>query len=139
MKNSFVLDTHVFFWLMEGNAQLSQNIVNKILTSVEKGGKLYLSAISIWEIGMLVSKGRITLREPTLQWVQEALSAPYIYLAPLSPEIAIESCNLPGVFHADPSDRLIVASARILRAPLLTRDERIIQYAKEGYIEAIAA
>ncbi len=79
---------------------------------------------------MLEAKGRIRLSKDCLAWVQEALSAPGTSLVPLTPEIAVESSRLPGKFHGDPADRILVATARLLGATLLTRDERILAYGK---------
>ncbi len=120
---------------MSGNDQLTQKGKQEIDLCIKSEGKLLLSGISIWEIGMLSQKGRLIMKEPVLQWVKEALSAPHVHLAPLSPEIAIESCQLPGEFHGDPADRIIAASARVLNVPLLTKDERIHAYAKGGYLQ----
>lgn len=136
MKN-LLLDTHIFLWLLAGSDQLSEKARQSIEKCTNNEGQIMISAISIWEIGMLSQKGRIVLKEPALQWVQEALKAPYVKLAPLLPEIAIESCDLPGEFHGDPADRIIVATSRVLNAPLLTKDERIHLYAKDGYLECL--
>lgn len=86
---------------------------------------------------MLSQKNKIIIKEPLLQWVQEALKAHYVNLVPLSPEIAIESCTLPGDFHGDLADRIIAATSRVMNTPLLTKDERIHLYAKTGYLECL--
>jgi PIN domain nuclease of toxin-antitoxin system len=138
-SKKLLLDTHAFIWLMEGNEGLSKKAQDYIQQVAQRYGKMYVSAISIWEIGMLAQKKRITLKEPCLKWVQESLQAPFIDLAELSPEISIESSELPGEFHGDPADRIIVATARIWKMPLITRDDRILQYAKDGYVEALKA
>ncbi len=77
---------------------------------------------------MLESKGRIQIPINCLDWVNKALQAPGILLAPITPKIAIESSRLPGKFHGDPADRLIVATARILDATLITHDKKLIAY-----------
>jgi PIN domain nuclease of toxin-antitoxin system len=136
--NRILVDTHIFVWLLSGSEELTANARHEIESCTKNEGQVLISAISIWEIGMLSQKGRITLKKPTLQWVKEALKAPYIYLAALSPEIAIESCQLPGEFHGDPADRIITATSRVLNVPLLTKDARIHEYAKGGYLECIA-
>ena len=59
-------------------------------------------------------------------------------LCPLSPEIALESCFLPGNFHGDPADRIITATARLGNLTLLTRDRKIIEYSNSGMVKAIA-
>ena len=81
---------------------------------------------------MLESKGRVRFEAGCLKWVKEALSAPGIQQFPLTPEIVIESTRLPGTFHGGPADRILVASARILNADLVTADEKNHAYAKEG-------
>lgn len=128
-----LLDTHAFLWLMEGSKELSSEII-KTIESFGQNHALYLSAISLWEFVMLEKKGRIILHQPCLQWLEHALKSPELILEPLSPLIAVESSQLPGEFHGDPSDRLIVASARALGATLITRDHQILQYAKNGHI-----
>jgi PIN domain nuclease of toxin-antitoxin system len=95
--------------------------------------------MSVWEIAMLASRNRIVLGKPTAEWVEEALSAPGLALEPLSPMIAIESCQLPAGFRSDPADHLIVATARMTGATLMTRDRRILGYAAAGHLMAAAA
>lgn len=102
-------------------------------------GRLRLSAISIWEISLLASRGKIELGKPTPAWIAEARTKSRIVIEPLSPEIAVESCYLPADFRSDPADEIIVATARITGATLLTRDRRILDYAAAGHVNAIAA
>lgn len=135
--NSLLLDTHIFLWLFTGSDELSANAKQLIEKCTQNEGQILISAISIWEIAMLCQKGRIVMKEPVLQWVNEALQAPYVKLVPLSPEIAVESCTLPGDFHGDPADRMIVATSRVLNVPLLTKDERILKYAQSGHLECL--
>ncbi len=88
---------------------------------------------------MIEAQGRIVLAKPCAQWVREALSAPGLSLTPLTPEIAVESCQLPGSFHDDPVDRMIVATARVADATLVTKDERIFAYGAAGHVSVLAA
>jgi PIN domain nuclease of toxin-antitoxin system len=83
---------------------------------------------------MLQVRGRLTLNKPVKDWVGEALDLTGTVLMPLSADISIESCMLPGVFHADPADRMIVATARVESATILTRDQRIIDYGQQGFV-----
>ena len=122
---------------MNGSNTMPSQALQKIESCIKNEGRIIVSAISIWEIGMLVNKGRITLKEPTLQWINTALNAPYVDLAPLSPEIAVESCQLPIEFHGDPADRIIVATSRVLTIPLITADNNIQKYAKNGHIQCL--
>ena len=87
-----------------------------------------VSVISCWEVAKLVEVGRLELSVPVTQWIERALALPGIQLLPLTPEIAIASSQLPGEFHRDPADQLIVATARIHDIPILTVDRRILAY-----------
>lgn len=124
-----LLDTHVWLWLVGGAEPLKRPVLSAVEGAARRG-RIRVSAISVWEVAMLEAKGRIRLAKDRLAWVQEALSAPGTSLVPLTPEIAVESSRLPGEFHGDPADRILVATARLLGGTLLTRDERILAYGK---------
>jgi PIN domain nuclease of toxin-antitoxin system len=132
-----LLDTHIWLWLMEGGAQLSLG-QRQIINDAAMAGCLRLSVISIWEIALLASRNRIVLSKPVEIWIDESLIAPGPALEPLSPAIALSSCYLPGGFRSDPADQIIVATARITGATLLTRDRRILDYAAVGHVNALA-
>jgi PIN domain nuclease of toxin-antitoxin system len=133
-----ILDTHVFLWLMNGEKDLSEKSKAIILKAVEEG-TIGLSAISLWEISMLSARKRIFLNQPCLNWIERSLEAPGIILCPLSPEIVVESSSLPEAFHGDPADRMIVATARILGVPLMTRDDKILKYSENTWLNCIEA
>ena len=88
-----------------------------------------VSAISCWEAAKLVERGRLILPCSITGWLQQALSYPGVRLIELSPRICVESTQLPGDFHRDPADQIIVATARVLDAPLMTIDAKILAYA----------
>jgi PIN domain nuclease of toxin-antitoxin system len=136
--DEILLDTHILIWLMSGNQSLGSEARSCIEAVSQQSGKIHVSAISIWEIGMLEAKGRIHLKEPVAQWIEKVLKAPGIYLTPLSSEILIESCYLPGTIHADPADRMIIATARVLNISLITKDAKILEYASQGYVSTIS-
>lgn len=134
--SALLLDTHTWIWLLLGD-----QLKPKTIQAIEQAAYqqlLYLSAISVWELSMLVAKGRLQLHLSCSDWVSQALALPGLNLAPLLPAISIDSCSLPGVFHGDPADRLIVATARHYHASLLTRDARILAYAQSGALQAQA-
>ena len=133
----FVLDTHAWIWIAEGVEELLGSTVIKKIEKASEESLLYVAAISLWEVGMLKSKGRIRFTVPCIQWVLNALKAPGLSVTPLDPYIALESSRLPGDFHGDPADRLIIATARKLDATLVTRDTAILQYSDQGYLKAI--
>ncbi|MBI5420677.1 MAG: type II toxin-antitoxin system VapC family toxin [Deltaproteobacteria bacterium] len=124
-----LLDTHVWLWLVGGVEPLKRPVLSAVEGAARRG-RIRVSAISVWEVAMLEAKGRIRLAKDCLAWVREALAAPGTSLVPLTPEIAVESSRLPRDFHGDPADRILVATARLLGATLLTRDERILAYGK---------
>jgi PIN domain nuclease of toxin-antitoxin system len=133
-----LLDTHVWIWFMLANAELAvsgRQAINRAAAS----GQLRVAAISVWEAALLASRGRVALGRPLAQWITEAVSAPGLSIEPLLPQIAVEACSLPEAFHRDPADRLIVATARVANATLMTRDQGILDYAARGHLTAIAA
>ena len=133
-----LLDTHVWLWFMLANPELAiseQGVINSAAAS----GQLRIAAISVWEAALLASRGRVALSRPLTQWMKEAVSAPGLTIEPLLPQVAVEASLLPETFHRDPADRLIVATARVTNATLMTRDRRILDYAARGHLTAIAA
>ena len=79
---------------------------------------------------MLAKSGRLQISIPISQWIQEVLQRPGLQLLGFTPEIAVESVNLPAPMHKDPADRIIVASARVERLALVTRDKDILDFAR---------
>jgi PIN domain nuclease of toxin-antitoxin system len=138
MNDIYLLDTHAWVWFLEGKKKIEGSRLIPVLESAAEESRLSLASISLWEIAMLESKGRIGFRIPCLQWILNALKMPGLTLVPIVAEIAEDSANLPGDFHGDPADRLIVASARYLRGTLVTRDRAILKYAEEGHLRASA-
>ena len=98
-----------------------------------------VSVIAAWELALLTSKNRLELDMPVRDWISEALTMPGLRLAPMTPDIAVESCFLPGDFHNYPADRLIVATARLERATIVTRDARIRDFGRSGHVRVLAA
>ena len=131
-----VLDTHVFLWLMQGDKRLSSKSA-ELINKYGRDNALYLPAICLWEVALLDKRKRIKLHQPCSQWLHEAINKPGLLVMPLSLDIALESVALPDNFHNDPADRLIVATARVLNAKLITRDSKILEYAEAGFIQCI--
>ena len=126
-----LIDTHVLLWLVEGCGSIGSRSRVSMDASARQS-RLYVSAITPWEIGLLVNKGRLKLGAEVMQWVRDALALPGVTLAPLEPEIAVASTRLPFEMHADPADRILVATARHLGATLVTADEVLLTLAKHG-------
>ena len=110
----------------------------ELMEKASEESLLRVSAISIWEIGMLEAKGRVRFDIDCLDWIDEALGLPGVSLMPLTPSICIRSSRLPEGLHGDPADRIIVATARELGAILVTRDERILRYSEAGHLNSVA-
>jgi PIN domain nuclease of toxin-antitoxin system len=125
-----LLDTHVWIWLSIG---AGQSLSPKAQEVMRGGGHKWISAISCWELAKLVEKRRIGFTIPTLTWIRRSLTENAIRIADLTPEIALESTELLG-FHQDPADQIIVATSRVLGMPVVTADQRIIQF---GEVESI--
>ena len=121
-----VLDTHIWVWWVHGDPKLSASI--RTLIDFSEADGIAVSAISCWEVAKLVELGRLTLPCPVFDWLHQALSYPGVRLIELSPRICVESTQLPGEFHRDPADQIIVATARILDASLVTIDGKILRY-----------
>ena len=138
MTRPVLLDTHVWVWLMLGDNRLG-SANRRMLERAAPDGRLRVSVISVWEVAMLEAKGRLTLAADCESWVRAALAAPGIQLAELTPHIAISSTRLPGEFHGDPADRLLIATAREGGAALLTADQAILQYGRAGHVHAVEA
>lgn len=121
-----VLDTHVWVWWVHGDPQLPANYHTYIQAQESQG--LGVSAISCWEVAKLVEYGRLTLPSTVNKWFDQALSYPGVRLIDLTPHIAAESAQLPGDFHRDPADQIVVATARVFNCPIVTLDSRILAY-----------
>jgi PIN domain nuclease of toxin-antitoxin system len=119
-----LLDTHAWIWWVSDPDRLS-GAQRDLLTGAEQGS-IAVSAISVWEVARLVEYRRLDLDRDTLEWLREALST--ILMLPITPEIAVESSGLPGTFHRDPADQIIVATARISDCLLVTSDRKITAY-----------
>ena len=121
-----LLDTHIWIWWVHGDPRLTAR-QSQLLQDNERGG-LGVSIISCWETAKLAALGRLTLPVTVDDWMSQALSYPGIRLFELTPQIAIESTRLPGSFHRDPADQIIVATARVEKLSLFTADAVILNY-----------
>lgn len=121
-----LLDTHAWVWWAHGDDRLSRTQAAAIAEA--ESDEIGVSIISCWEVAKLVECGRLSLDIEIGTWLSQALSYPGVSLLPLTPDIVVESTRLPGEFHRDPADQLIVATARLLHAALVTSDEKIICY-----------
>jgi PIN domain nuclease of toxin-antitoxin system len=122
-----VLDTHIWVWWVQGDSRLTQKHQQWLQQYWEQG--LGVSIFSCWEITKLVEKNRLELPESLNAWFEHALDYPGVQLIDLTVPILIEATKLVG-FHRDPGDQIIVATARVLGCPLLTADQKILEYSE---------
>ncbi len=135
---SVVLDTHCWIWFLNADRRLGQKAQTEIETSAARN-ELVLSAITLWEISMLVARGRVSLSRDLREWLEFHLSRPGFSVHPLSVAVAVGSNCLPADPHGDPADRIIIATARHLDALLVTADRKILSYADAGHVRALDA
>ena len=122
-----VLDTHAWIWLVSSPAYLSETAKGIIDTAVTERN-IYISAISTWEVAILVARGRLELTMSAGDWVAASEAIPFLNFVPVSNSIALKSVELPGALHNDPADRIIIATAVSMGAILVTKDEKIRNY-----------
>lgn len=132
-----LLDTHVLIWWATGDDRLKGTKALRALEASAREDRVFLSVISLWEVGMLSAKDRLHLSPNVRQWVDRALMETSVQVAPLTVHGALASTNLPGEFHGDPADRILVATAEELGAILVTADTRIIQYYTRRHIAVL--
>jgi PIN domain nuclease of toxin-antitoxin system len=136
-----LLDTCAVIWLANGDPLARRALAAIVAAGLADG--LHISPVSAWEIGMLARPRTGRVRGPQFSpdpktWYARVMAGPGIRQAALTPEIAIDASDLPGEPHGDPGDRLLIATARHLGMPIVTRDRRIIAYAQAGWVRVIA-
>lgn len=122
-----LLDTHVLVWWVNEPRKLS-NKARKIIEENIKKGEIFISSISVWEIFLLVKKRKLILTMDTQSWVSAIENLPFVHFLPLDNNILAKSVSLNSDFHQDPADRMIVATAMITGAIVITSDKRILNY-----------
>jgi PIN domain nuclease of toxin-antitoxin system len=121
-----VLDTHAWVAWLIASSDLPEP-VRDALDGLPPDARPYLSAISLWEVAMLVDLGRLSLSMPLVDWLSIAAHPRTVRLVPITTAIAAGTAALPATFHRDPADRIIVATCLELDAPLLTHDRLIMR------------
>ena len=116
----------MWVWWADGSHELSKRDRERIQAATKERA-LCVSAISCWEVGMLVRRGRLELSVPAADWIARCEGLPFFSVVPIDTRIALSATELPP-HHEDPADRVIVATARGLGATLVTKDERLRAY-----------
>jgi PIN domain nuclease of toxin-antitoxin system len=133
---SLLLDTCTLLFLT-AKARIAAAAIDAMQAAKDQGATTYISPISAWEIGMLVSRGRLQLLIRPERWFANLFDAPGVQLAGLSPDLLIASSYLPGQPPRDPTDRIIAATARELGATLVTRDRALLSYGAQGHLAIV--
>jgi PIN domain nuclease of toxin-antitoxin system len=136
MTRPILLDTCAAIWISQSDA-LSQEAEQALSQAEEIAGGIVISPITAWEIGILVARSRIALSRDPVGWFDALIDAG-IQLAPMPPDVLVASSFLPGAALRDPTDRILAATARAMNYRLMTRDERLLDYAAAGHLAAIA-
>lgn len=122
-----VLDTHAWLWWVS-DPELLSPAARQAVEEAAAAGDVHVSSISTWEVAMLVKVGRLRLSMPVRDWIRKTEALPFLTFHPVDNAVALRSIYLPGRFHNDPADRIIVATAIELGAPLVTKDAKIRDY-----------
>jgi PIN domain nuclease of toxin-antitoxin system len=120
------MDTHVWFWSLSEPEKLSRSALGKIKR--EKPDQRGIASISLWEFAMMISHKRIELKTTAEKWLEYAVHKSGLKVFELTYPVSLDACELPGGFHRDPADRIIVATARINGITLVTKDQKILRY-----------
>ena len=131
-----LLDTCAALWLMAG-AAMARPALSAINRTQDSDAGVHVSPISAWEIGLLLSKRRITLAMTAEEWFETLLGMPGVRLALMPPKVLIASSFLPGAPPTDPADRIVAATAREFGMAVVTRDRALRAYANGGHIDLI--
>ncbi len=133
---SLLLDTCAVIFLTEQTC-IAGAAIDAMRAANEQGATTYISPISAWEIGMLTARGRLQLLIKPERWFANLFDAPNVRLAEISLELLIASSYLPGKPPKDPTDRIIVATAREHGATLITRDRALLSYGAQGHMSVV--
>ena len=123
-----LLDTHVWLWWLSSPDVLSKT-ARAAIDAAATNYAVRVSSISAWEVAMLAHKQRLQLRMPVEDWIGRSEALPFLRFVPVDNAVAVRSVNLPQPLHPDPADRIIVATALLLGAPLVTKDAKLHGFA----------
>ena len=130
MTDRLLLDTHIALWLDSGDQRLTAATRSLIDTCWQAGGTIYFSAVTAWEIALLLDGRRISLDAPVEAWIERFLDRPGLAAVPLGIGAACRAYQFAELAHRDPADRLLIATAIELACPMVTYDERIERFGR---------
>ena len=122
---TLLLDGATWLKFILGNTTLPTNIRDSIEESCSKG-KVYVSVASIWQVSQYISQGVLDINKPTKTWLEEAINASGVQVIDIDTDVILEESRLPSSFQTLPwHERMLVASAKILGAKLLTNSNKM--------------
>lgn len=139
MKPKFLIDTHIWIWYAKGDRKHLSFDAVKQLEAWDEQSALIVSVMSVWELGLLDAKQRIHLGQPIAEWLEAFFTRTHFQTIGLDIPIVLDANQLPGTFHPDPIDRILVATTRHHEMTLLTEDKKILEYAEQGYVRACSS
>jgi len=122
-----VLDTHVWVWFVSNPELLSKAAKRGINAAMEQKA-IFISSISAWEVALLAAKKRLKLTLDVTDWIAKSETLPFFQFIPVDNSVAVKSVNLPQPLHDDPADRIIIATAITIAAPVVTKDKKLLDY-----------
>ena len=131
-----LLDTCAAIWITEGDT-ISPTATLEINRAAAEGRPVYLGLYTAWERAMLSAKHKLTSPLTPKAWFDRLASRSEVEIVPLTSDILIESCFLPGEVHRDPADRILIAMARALDLTIVTRDRDILAYSARGHVRTL--
>jgi PIN domain nuclease of toxin-antitoxin system len=131
-----LLDTCAAIWVA-GGEPVARETGDAIQQARDARQPIYVSPITAWEIGLLVSRGRMSMQMTPERWFARLLDAPGLRLADMPARVLIASSFLPGKFPGDPADRILAATAREFGYCVVTRDRPLLEYAGQGHVRAL--
>jgi len=134
--DGLLLDTCFVLWL-SAQQPVARSAVEEVTKVRKAGGSISISAMSAWEIGLLVAKGRLPYIKSPLAWFERFVKEGKAEVVGVDVELLIESSFLPGAVHNDPTDRIIIATARARNMAVVTRDRAILAYGAAGYVKTV--
>lgn len=147
-RDRLVMDTHVWVWASGesgGPGQVRADVLRAI-EDAARSRRLFASSTSVWEIALKAERGKVLVSGDLRSWVRDQQQFPGVRVLPVDTRLSIDCTRLPLWIrrndkkeHRDPADRFIVTTARRLNGVLVTCDEEILEYARQGHVAACDA
>ena len=139
MNGALLIDTCALIWLATAESDAKLGVIEGALAQArEAGAPIFVSPISAWEIGMLAAKGRLPMAMSPRAWIDQLFALSGLNWAQMPIDVLLNSSALPDSPHGDPADRIIIATAREYGLRVVTRDQKILDYAEKGHVMALA-